>query len=141
MKKIIVETVSLLTILLFVYAATSKLLDYEKFIIQLGKSPVLAAFAHWIAWCIPSLEIGIAFLLVFKRTQLIALYAAFTLMVVFSAYIICILNFSEYIPCSCGGILENLSWAQHLWFNIIFVMLCALSVMFYPEKQQEIIGR
>jgi uncharacterized membrane protein YphA (DoxX/SURF4 family) len=70
-----------------------------------------------------------------------ALYASFGLMVIFSAYIITILNFSEYVPCSCGGILENMSWRQHFWFNAGFVALGALGVLIYPDKHKEIIGQ
>lgn len=44
-KNIILETVCLLLVLLFVYAAISKLLDFENFRIQLGQSPLLSAFA------------------------------------------------------------------------------------------------
>ncbi|MEJ0031509.1 MAG: MauE/DoxX family redox-associated membrane protein [Bacteroidota bacterium] len=41
-------------------------------------------------------------------------------MVMFTAYIVVITRFSEYTPCSCGGVLEKMSWDQHLVFNIGF---------------------
>jgi uncharacterized membrane protein YphA (DoxX/SURF4 family) len=141
MQKTCADIITVLFVILFVYAATNKLLDYQKFSIQLGKSPVLASFSRWIAWSIPMLEAGIVVLLIIQKTQLLALFASFSLMVVFSAYIITILNFSEYIPCSCGGILENMSWIQHFWFNVVFVLLGAAATVIYPSRQQEIIAR
>ena len=133
-RTIIVDIISWLFILLFVYAASSKLLDYQKFLVELGKSPLLSAFSRPVSWLLPGVEIAICILLTFKRVQLLALYACFCLMVIFSAYIITILNFSEYIPCSCGGILENMNWTQHFWFNILFVALSAWAILIYPNE-------
>jgi len=121
---------SYLFVFLFLYAAVSKLLDFETFTVQLAQSPLLSAYAGFIAWAVPGIEITIALLLVFERFRLFALYAAFTLMVMFTAYIYIILNFSDFIPCSCGGVLEKLSWTQHLFFNIFFIILAAVSVFF-----------
>lgn len=131
---IVIEIISALFIILFVYAASSKILDFQKFRIELGKSPILNAFARYIAITIPLSEIFIALLLVVKRFQYLALYASFSLMVMFSFYIVMILNFSSYIPCSCGGILENMSWKQHLIFNIAFLGLSVISILIYPIK-------
>jgi len=140
-KTIAVDIINGLFILLFIYAASSKLLDYQKFTIELGKSPLLSAFSHWLAWLVPAIEIGIGILLLFKRFQLTALFASFSLMVIFSAYIIAILNFSEYIPCSCGGILENMNWKQHFWFNMMFVVLGVLAILLSPNKNKEVIAQ
>ncbi|WP_413999293.1 MauE/DoxX family redox-associated membrane protein [Flavobacterium sp. W1B] len=122
--------ICLLYILLFVYAAVSKLLDFENFQVQLGQSPLLSAFAGWVSWGVPIVELVIALLLVFPRFRLVGLYAAFSLMVMFTTYIYIILNFSPHIPCSCGGILEKLSWSQHMFFNILFIVLAFIAFLF-----------
>lgn len=121
---------SYLFVFLFLYAAISKFLDFETFTVQLAQSPLLSAYAGIIAWAVPGIEIGIALLLVIERFRLFALYAAFTLMVMFTAYIYIILNFSDFVPCSCGGVLEKLSWTQHLFFNIFFIILAGVAVFF-----------
>lgn len=127
-KSVIIEFITMLYILLFVYVATSKLLDFNTFQVQLGQSPLLSAFAGWVAFGVPFLELFIVLLLVFPKWRLVGLYAAFSLMVLFSAYIVVILNFSSFVPCSCGGILENMSWTQHLVFNILFVILAIVGI-------------
>src|SRR5579872_238198 len=136
-REIVIQTIISLIILLFIYAASSKLLDYTKFRVELGKSPLLTAFAGLVAWSIPLIEIGIALLLAFVRTRLLGLYASFTLMVLFTAYIVYILNFSPYVPCSCGGVLQKLDWRTHLIFNSIFVALSGLGVMIYKPAPQQ----
>lgn len=62
-------------------------------------------------------------LLIFERTRTIGLYFSFTIMVLFTAYIYIILHYSEFVPCSCGGILERMDWNTHLIFNIGAVLL------------------
>jgi hypothetical protein len=109
--------------LLFTYAAFSKLHDYEKFVVQLSQSPLLTAFAKVYAILIPLLELVIVALLYFTRTRLSGLYASYAMMVLFTAYIIVITNLSEFIPCSCGGILSKMTWKIHLYFNLGFVLL------------------
>ncbi|RFM28675.1 MauE/DoxX family redox-associated membrane protein [Deminuibacter soli] len=128
-KKWMIEIIVLLFVLLFVYAGSSKLMDYNKFRIELGKSPLLTAFAGKVAVVVPVTELIIAVLLVLSRTRLIALYASFTLMVMFTTYIIVILKWSDYIPCSCGGVLQQMNWNQHLIFNTVFILLGAAGVM------------
>ncbi|MBF7092625.1 hypothetical protein IUY40_13900 [Flavobacterium sp. ALJ2] len=128
-KRIIIETICFLYILLFVYAAISKLLDFENFRVQLGQSPLLSAFAGSIAWLVPIVELLISLLLVLKRWRLIGFFAAFSLMVMFTAYIYIILNYSSFVPCSCGGILEKLGWKEHLFFNFVFIMLAAAGIL------------
>jgi hypothetical protein len=57
----------------------------------------------------------------------------------FTAYIITILNFSEYIPCSCGGILQNMTWKTHLVFNIGLVLLSIAGILIetYSKNAEE----
>ena len=58
-------------------------------------------------------------------------------MVMFTAYIIAITRFSEYVPCSCGGVLQNMSWNQHLFFNIGFVLIALTGVILHSSDRQE----
>jgi uncharacterized membrane protein YphA (DoxX/SURF4 family) len=122
------EMTCLLYIMLFVYAATNKLLDFENFKVELGQSPLLSAFAHWISWTVLIVEFTIAILLLFPKTRIKALYAGFCLMTMFTAYIFIMLNYSSYLPCSCGGILGKMSWQEHLIFNFAFVILAGFAL-------------
>lgn len=128
-KTIIIETVCLLYILLFVYAAVSKLMDFDNFQAQLGQSPLLSAYTGFVSYTVIIIEIIISVLLSIPRVRLIGLFSSFCLMVMFTAYIIIITNYSSYVPCSCGGILENMDWNEHLIFNICFVVLAVIAIL------------
>lgn len=133
-KDVLGECIALLHIALFVYAAANKILDFVNFQIQLAQSPLLSSFAESISYLVPAVEIVISILLSFPKTRLAGLYGSFSLMVMFSAYIIIMTNFSPFVPCSCGGILEKMSWNQHLVFNIAFVILGFVGLMIHPKN-------
>src|SRR5690606_29091 len=115
-------------ILLFCYAAVSKLLDYENFQVQLAQSPLLTAYAGTVAWVVIAVELLIVLLLAFPATLRAGLYASYGLMVAFTVYIYLILNYSDFVPCSCGGILEKMGWTEHLIFNVATVLLSAVAL-------------
>ncbi|AYN03594.1 MauE/DoxX family redox-associated membrane protein [Flavobacterium sp. 140616W15] len=129
-RNIIIEIICLLYVLLFVYAAVSKLLDFENFQVQLGQSPLLSSYAVWVSYLVPVIELLIVILLIIPKFRITGLYASLSLMTMFSVYIIIILNFSSFVPCSCGGILEKMTWKIHLVFNLFFVVLAFLALLF-----------
>jgi uncharacterized membrane protein YphA (DoxX/SURF4 family) len=133
-RSAIIEIICFLFIVLFVYASLTKLLEYERFKVQISQSPLLNPFAGLVAWMVPAVELMISGMLMFPRVRLFGLYAAFTLMVMFTGYIIAILNFSDYVPCSCGGVLEKLGWKEHLVFNIAFVILALAGIMLHSKQ-------
>lgn len=134
--RITLEAISILLILLFTYASLTKLLEYDTFKLQLSKSPYITKFAGILAWALPLLEIAVSLSLSIRKYRLIGYYAALFLMVMFSAYIFSMLKFSYYIPCSCGGVLNNMDWTTHFWFNISFVILSILGILLSPRPDR-----
>jgi hypothetical protein len=124
-RKLITDIICALIILLFVYTGTSKFIGLNGFIITLKKSPLLHNYSTLVAWSIILLEISISALLFFNNTRLIGLYAASSLMLVFTLYVGYMILFIPHLPCSCGGVIRYMSWKQHLIFNIIFALLAA----------------
>ncbi len=128
-----VEFTSYFFILLFCYASISKIMDFENFQIQIAQSPLLSAYAVFITYGILILELLVCFLLISERTRYIGLYGSYILMVLFSIYIYLILNYSEFIPCSCGGILEKMDWNTHLIFNLVCILAAVIAIIFYAD--------
>ena|SRR2546428_1447816 len=122
-KQRMIEIISALLIVLFTYAAISKLLDHAAFYTELRKSPLLHASAGAVTWLIPLAELIISLLIALKSTRLLGLYSSLFLLVVFTAYLIITINFSYYVPCSCGGLLSDLSWDTHILFNLFFIAI------------------
>jgi len=139
MKTNIIYTIALLHILLFTYAAVSKILDFENFQVQLGQSPVLSIFAGPLAIVVPATELILCLLLMIPKYRIIALHFSCFLMFIFTLYIILILNFTSFIPCSCGGVLEKLSWTEHLIFNLVFVAIGLVAIVLHSGTKQTLI--
>jgi uncharacterized membrane protein YphA (DoxX/SURF4 family) len=127
-KKMILESIVVLLILLWAYAAFSKLFIYPLFQSQLVSHPLLMDYAGLVAWLVPAVEIVIALCLIIPRTQPVGLYASVTLLFLFTAYIIYTFLFYPHKPCSCGGIIGKLSWRWHILFNVIFMILAVMGI-------------
>lgn len=127
-RNLAVTVITLLFIVLWVYAGISKIGDYENFKFQLGRSPYVQHMAGFIAIALPAAEIITALLFIPRPTRLLAMYLSFFAMLLFTGYIYAMLNYSYFVPCSCGGILNDLSWHQHLIFNIFFTLLALTGI-------------
>lgn len=130
--------ISTLIIALFVYTAGAKLLDYHNFHFGLTESPFIAPFADILAWAIPVIELLIVVMLIVPAWRLAGLYASGILMSLFTVYIAAMLLFGSEIPCSCGGVLEEMSWGAHIVFNSAFVAMSATGIYLQRKKRRAI---
>jgi hypothetical protein len=129
-RKIIIEIISSLLILLFLYASISKWLAFKLFIGEMNNQPFPNWITPFLVWSIPFIEVLIAVGLIFEKTRVPALYASLFLMLAFTVYTVAILLHAfKYIPCSCGGVIRKLTWPQHLFFNLFFVGISILGIM------------
>ncbi len=136
-KKIAVEIICFLFILLFTYAAVSKLMIYDGYILQMRQVSLIADYAIFLAWIVPSSELVISALLAIHRFRRVGMYAATSLMVIFTAYIGIIIFTGQNEPCTCGGVLSSLGWAEHFFFNIVFVILGIVGIFFDPKSDSK----
>jgi putative oxidoreductase len=129
-RKIIIEIISSLLILLFLYASLSKWLAFKTFIGDMNNQPFPNWMTPFLVWFIPIIEVLIVIGLIFEKTRVQSLYASLFLMLAFTVYTVAILLHSfRYIPCSCGGVIRKLTWPQHLVFNLFFVGISLLGII------------
>jgi len=133
-SKIFTEVISFFLTLLFVYAATAKLMGYTVFKDQLSLVPLTAPYKNILAWLLPVVELGIAGALTVDNTRFYGLYASLILLIIFTAYITGMLLLATSLPCSCGGVISELSWKEHLLFNLFFI---AISIAGIVLKRKE----
>jgi putative oxidoreductase len=134
-KQVLIECVCASLILLFMYASVSKFLDFHRFIDQMNNQPLPNSWTPFLVWFIPLVEIAISGLLLFEYTRLLALYASLVLMTVFTIYAgLVLLHFFPYVPCSCGGVIQNLTWPQHLILNFFYTALSILGIIQQRRK-------
>ena len=122
------EIISALFILLFVYTGITKLYEHHAFQFVLSQSPLIKTSAKFISWFIPIVELVMAVLLFFPFTRTLGIIVSLVLMCIFTTYIAYMIKFTPDLPCSCGGVLKQMTWRQHLVFNIFFTILASLSL-------------
>jgi len=135
-KTTIIEIIIFLYAVLFIYTGISKLMDYSEFKETIAESPVLAPIASFVASGVPLLEFTVTILLIIPRWRLKGLYAALMLMSAFTIYVIGLLIFAPTLPCSCGGIIQQLSWPQHIVFNCAFIALAAWGITLQKREMK-----
>lgn len=136
-RNVLVEIIGSLLILLFVYTALSKLLEFPRFKLQLSSSPIVSNAALLTAILLPLSELIVATLLFIPRTRLAGLYGSLGLMTAFTLYITYILTLSDKVPCTCGGVIKQMGWNEHLVFNIFFTLLSLLGVILERRRRKQ----
>ena len=134
---IIIEAITAILLLLWIYTGLTKLIHYDKFSFEAGRSPFLQHIASVVAITVPITELIIAALLIIKRTRVTGLYASLFLMTLFTGYVYIMLHYAYDLPCSCGGIIELLTWKQHLLVNAMVTILTAIAILL-QNKQSSI---
>lgn len=140
-KGTIIEIISLLYVILFLYTGLNKIYFLPINEILFSQSPIMKPFASALAWGVPITEFIVSVLLFFPRYRMTGLIAALCMMIVFTIYIIITLATSDKLPCSCGGIVQQLSWPQHIVFNTFFIALSIIAIVTLKKLKAEEIVR
>lgn len=137
---IIIEIISSLLILLFVYTGINKLISINTLKSVLKDYPLIGNIPWLFAWALPITELIVALLLFLPRTRLWGLYASLVLLSSFSLYLSYMLIFTSKLPCTCGGMLEKLTWPQHFIVNMFFILLSLAGILLILKstKKQKI---
>ena len=121
---------SFILITLWTYTISSKLFEFRYFKIQMRKQVFPEDVAEALIYILPMTEFLVVGLLCFALTRLCGFLFSIFLLLAFSIYIALILtDIFGKVPCSCGGILEQLGWGEHLIFNLVFIAV-ALTGLF-----------
>jgi hypothetical protein len=129
-----VSCICLICVFLFVYTASSKLMTHAQFLSGLQNIRVFNGYAALLSWFVPVAEIIIAILLIIPKTIRLGLYAFTIVICVFTVYIISMLLWAKNLPCRCGGVIEKLSWLQHVWFNLAFIAIALFALWLSKTK-------
>lgn len=135
-RQVLLECISALLILLFVYASLSKFLDFKTFYKEMDNQPLPNSWTPVLVWVIPCTEVAISVSLIFERTRLLGFYSSLVLMGLFTIYTgIVLAHFFPYVPCSCGGVIKRLTWTQHLILNLFYVGISIVGVVLQSRKR------
>jgi hypothetical protein len=139
MKTTIQSILNALLIILFIYAAISKLLTFSEFRQQLYNQTFPHRLGGILLYLLPAIELGTVALLCFKRTAVAGLIFSAILLAAFTSYIsLVMLRFWNRVPCSCGGILSHMSWGVHLAFNCTFLIMNLIAIILYFKERRSV---
>jgi len=134
-KTITIDSIAVLLIALWFYAAYIKLRDYTDFYTQLKGSYLTSNFPLFLSIVIPVMELALIALILPLKTRKLGFALSAILLGAFTTYIIYILNFAPSVPCACGGIISGFHWKQHLIFNGVFLGLNVIGfAMVYKQS-------
>lgn len=131
--------VSAFMLLLFIYTATNKLLEYKSFVfqLQLAPLPMMLTLAPILGWLVPTVELALVAGLYIARTRILSLAASLMLMVTFEGYIWWIKSTGLDLPCTCGGIISAMGWTTHFIFNAVIISFLTTALIIWKMQQRK----
>ncbi|MFZ5977600.1 MAG: MauE/DoxX family redox-associated membrane protein [Bacteroidota bacterium] len=118
----LVHIFSSVLIFVFLYSSLQKIINFNNFIATLSKSLFLYnEFTKETGIFVILIEIAIVLLLISSRLKIWGFLFSFLILLLFNGYIILMIVYSPYLPCSCGGFIEELTWGQHIAFNFLLI--------------------
>lgn len=121
-KETIYHAAIFLLVLLWCYTAISKWSEPAAFMASIAGQPLGSIPDRLVFWALPATEILAAVCLCFGKTRKIGLMISTFLMSAFTIYVGLVLaGYLGDVPCACGGVIRNLGWGNHFWFNIFFL--------------------
>lgn len=123
-----------LLLLLFLYTALSKLMNFQEFFGQMNNQVFDNRFTPALTYGIPAVEIVASILLLFKPVRPAGFWASAILMLAFTVYVaLIIFNYFPRVPCACASGFENLSWPQHLVMNLLFLAIAIVGILLHKN--------
>jgi putative oxidoreductase len=123
-KATVTQLICALLVLLYVYTAVSKLADFAEFARQMRGQPLPLPVREVLVRTLPAGELLVAACLLLPRLRTAGLWLSAGLLVAFTVYVLLALAGAfPRVPCSCGGVLRSLGWRNHLYFNLVFLLL------------------
>ena len=132
-KEMTFNLVSLVFVCLFIYTAVSKFITHDKFVWALGMSPYVGNKAELLGWVIPILELLVSGLLILEKFRRKGLAASLILMILFTVYLIIMVTTVGKLPCTCGGVISEMSWNQHIVLNVFLIGLSAIGLLAHKK--------
>lgn len=139
-KKWVTTVVSACIIAILLYTGRDKLMNFPLTKLQMSESPwsLISKNNYFFAWAVPLVELVVCIMLIWLPFRKWGFIISLCLFASFSIYILTLMAFAQHLPCSCGGIISELSWSQHLVVNLVFGVLSywGFSNELHYEKRQ-----
>ncbi|MBX2954431.1 MAG: hypothetical protein KF870_18170 [Leadbetterella sp.] len=137
--KIKILTIVLLT--LWIPVVLDKIINFEVFKSGIFRQPFDDSYAQVLIYLLPFLEgVAVIFFLI-PSLQRWAFALSTLLMLAFTLYVGAALAGAwEKLPCGCGSVLSGMTWKQHLFFNLFFLLLSGYGFYLLNPKRSGAAG-
>lgn len=140
-KQIAFNTVIALLLLLWVPVSIDKLIDFAAFKDGILKQPFSIDLGYVLIYTLPAFELLIVFALVSEKFRRVGLILSTLLMAVFTGYVaVALLGAWEKLPCGCGSVIRGMTWTQHFFFNLFFLVLSVLGLYLWYKLRGSTVG-
>ena len=129
--RILYNIIVIVLLALWLYVVIEQLTNLEAFKTGISRQPLPAFLKLLTIYLLPLLELSIVISLIFIKLHKIGLLLSIILMTVFTLYVgTAILGIWNQLPCTCGSVIKGMSWWQHFFFNLFFLVLSVLAYYF-----------
>ncbi|ASZ11614.1 hypothetical protein KTO58_16940 [Chitinophaga pendula] len=138
-RKIWIEIIADLLIIVFAIMAAGQLSKYEVFLLLLHFQPYINQLPVQLSWVIPAAELVIAIILIIPRSRNVALYMVLITMSVGAIYRISLFSAGLHLPCICGNLLRpHLTEQLHIFFNLLLAGLALTGIILFRKEKRYI---
>lgn len=120
----------------FLYVAINIGFDLEGFQIKLYQSELISNdLAIFLSYIVPSFQLLLSFLLFMNTKLKEVLMISLVFLVVVTFYLLALNEFSLFNGCSCGGVFDELTYSQHLFVNVLVLIINFVLVLINEKKR------
>ncbi|OJU74566.1 MAG: hypothetical protein BGO09_02950 [Bacteroidetes bacterium 47-18] len=136
--------VSTVFIIVWGYTGINKLYAPHKFAATMKDVKFMRPFADFLSYFVPIFELLLCLFLVFSfvtigktdiNTRKIGLYVSAIFIFALTVYVGLMIAMYEHLPCRCGGVVEWLSWRNHLYLNIGLLLLAIAAIVVMKKNK------
>lgn len=124
-------------IVFIAYTASNKFFNIEAFQLNIAKTGMFSnETIYYLSYAVVAVEITVLGMLIFFKN--IGLNALFVMIFIFTIYISYLFLQGKYEVCGCGGVLNGLSFYNHLSINILLILGTLFVLSFLNNTAHEI---
>ena len=127
---------TLLLLALWIPVTLDKMINFRVFSTGILQQPFNNSLARVLVYTLPVLETLTVILLLLPPLRKWGFALSTVLMLIFTAYIgVALAGAWEHLPCGCGSVISGLSWKQHFFFNLFFLLISGYGLYLANTKQ------
>ncbi|MCD8540464.1 MAG: hypothetical protein LRY55_12375 [Leadbetterella sp.] len=115
---------TLLLLALWIPVTLDKIINFRVFKTGILRQPFNHDLGLVLVYALPVLEAFTVILLLFPTLRKWGFALSTLLMLAFTGYIaVALADTWKHLPCGCGSVISSLSWEQHFFFNLFFLVV------------------